>query len=1192
MASLSIILYKLSNALNHASAAVGGIEHTITVGAQGSKISISDCEYSFTVAHFILENKVYSPAKLSFQLNVTDIKKSDTKEDVSSSYSHCRRLADFLSGHSLKLRKINPGQNSQDDKVQYVCDNFYIYDVTPEFSKKKNSATIRLLITAYSADHKLTLKKFNRAYTCRKFKEVVAADLGSGGTLAKLGVEFHAKYLQFIAGYTKKPSSTVTESYTETEILQPYMVQYDESYYNFLARTANRCGEFLYFENGMLNLGLDKPLFSKLDVIDYDADDKKNLISGISFRKLNTIENPEPYYPDVMKQSGAKANFSETNYVQDAKVGNDEFLYTMEKGKWVDMWKDYYLPAWPAKLTSILSELLNNQTIGEAIAKLMVTESIEMGSAATVAKSVNDSLDKEFWNKYAKDKDDKIFDDTEAYMFTSNEDQWNQNLTNVDANFDKKLSLKFYHALFNYEQEVSAEAVTINTGVYCDTDIRLGKIVQFDGKRYVVVAINGRYSQGQGGSDSSGSNSQDGSDSSGRSVEDYSFTAIPVKEFNKTIDLKKDADNAKAESIQAYLVVPPLYEGGHVCHSAMQRAYVVTNNDPQFLSRVQIKYPWQTDAETDDPSPFIRMAKDFVGEDFGITFMPDKETEVLVDYEGGNVERPFVVGSLHNQVSKPQPENRSIKSRNGHKIVFDDPADGSKMFWEMFGGACTLLTQTFPVPGWGPLHTKADAIKELSGGIEMCDEYGFYKIAMSTDKRAISIDSPFGTVDVNAFTGISINAPNGDIRLNGKNIVISASNELLIESGTQIDEKLGGASFHIGSGFKQALVNGATAVLSEILSLVVPDIPLLRTVYESFIKPCNGTLRIKSYRYLMLEAGLNGFAQIPKSAYINGRAPKPIKYADRILHYKGQPIRDIINAFNNNKAKSIVLIAAYNAVADKRNQLKATVMANGDAVDVPQGSSLKSQADAIVQNALSAQADPNNIPHLKAQVPAGGANQTKINDARTEIISAFTAAADAFKAFSRKKDNKNDQGNALAQGQETNPELIAGNPNSRLWNYVKPHKEDFTRTLSTFVDGVTDDAKKSIIKKVIDQINAGLDGLCSWKLKYSNTAATPAELIESIDWNKSFTRTFVDVGKDAIFDNSIIELIAKFIKDPSLFRPWTEESHDKGQILFSDSNAHYGQTIPLSSITYAQANPTDTITTLPALKQSLQQIYL
>ena len=50
-------------------------------------------------------------------------------------------------------------------------------------------------------------------------------------------------------------------------------------------------------------------------------------------------------------------------------------------------------------------------------------------------------------------------------------------------------------------------------------------------------------------------------------------------------------------------------------------------------------------------------------------------------------------------------------------------------------------------------------MQKATGGIEFTDEYGLYSISMSSNKRTISIDSPLGSVSINAFTGITISAP-------------------------------------------------------------------------------------------------------------------------------------------------------------------------------------------------------------------------------------------------------------------------------------------------------------------------------------------------------------------------------------------------------------------------------------------------
>ena len=42
----------------------------------------------------------------------------------------------------------------------------------------------------------------------------------------------------------------------------------------------------------------------------------------------------------------------------------------------------------------------------------------------------------------------------------------------------------------------------------------------------------------------------------------------------------------------------------------------------------------------------------------------------------------------------------------------------------------------------------------------------------------------------NAFTGITISAPNGDVSITGKNVSIRAGNNLTLESGTNVNYKL------------------------------------------------------------------------------------------------------------------------------------------------------------------------------------------------------------------------------------------------------------------------------------------------------------------------------------------------------------------------------------------------------------------
>ena len=145
------------------------------------------------------------------------------------------------------------------------------------------------------------------------------------------------------------------------------------------------------------------------------------------------------------------------------------------------------------------------------------------------------------------------------------------------------------------------------------------------------------------------------------------------------------------------------------------------------------------------------------------------------------------------------------------------------------------------------------------GGIEFTDEHGLYSISMSSDKRAISIDSPLGKVDINAFTGITISAPNGNVRIEGKNIDIVAGNNLSISSGNNIASHF----WHMkDKKWKEGWKDFGKTMVTDVLSKIeVIDMNLIRTAFETIVRPCGGTMLIKSNRYLCFEAG-KGEAQI------------------------------------------------------------------------------------------------------------------------------------------------------------------------------------------------------------------------------------------------------------------------------------------------------------------------------------------
>ena len=86
-------------------------------------------------------------------------------------------------------------------------------------------------------------------------------------------------------------------------------------------------------------------------------------------------------------------------------------------------------------------------------------------------------------------------------------------------------------------------------------------------------------------------------------------------------------------------------------------------------------------------TPWLRMAQPYAGGGKGFSFIPEIGEEVMIDFEGGNAERPYVKGTLYNGVgdvdgawvanSNSANQVKAIRTRNGHTIeIHDEGNDG------------------------------------------------------------------------------------------------------------------------------------------------------------------------------------------------------------------------------------------------------------------------------------------------------------------------------------------------------------------------------------------------------------------------------------------------------------------------------------------------------------------------------------
>jgi uncharacterized protein involved in type VI secretion and phage assembly len=199
-------------------------------------------------------------------------------------------------------------------------------------------------------------------------------------------------------------------------------------------------------------------------------------------------------------------------------------------------------------------------------------------------------------------------------------------------------------------------------------------------------------------------------------------------------------------------------------------AIVTDIRDPEQQGRVKLTFPWFSDTYVTD---WVRTVQ-FGGHKGGGVISPEVEDEVLVAFDRGVLDYPYVIGGLYsNAENKPSPHDvdlqtdgrlnrRSLVSRSGQRLEILDAANETGVRLRSGNEKLTVfLDQT---------HTKitisSDGAIDISGNGEVS----------VTAKERISLDAPFvnikGTTTINgALTQIGDTELNGAVNVNGSTVV-------------------------------------------------------------------------------------------------------------------------------------------------------------------------------------------------------------------------------------------------------------------------------------------------------------------------------------------------------------------------------------------------------------------------------------
>jgi len=312
------------------------------------------------------------------------------------------------------------------------------------------------------------------------------------------------------------------------------------------------------------------------------------------------------------------------------------------------------------------------------------------------------------YNGFVNDKANKIF--------TKETKIWH-NLFN-----DPKSKQRLDKSIENQKKAIEIQQVKL-TGVSDNPGVMLGNIVMVEGGRYRIVSVTH-------------SNNENG---------DYK---------NRFEAITAEFDAYPNTNIEAYP------------KSQSQTAILIDNADPEGLGRIKVQFPWQKDFG--GVTPWIRVVAPHAGGDKGFHFIPEKGEEVLIGFEGGNAEKPYMLGSLYNgggsagAFKTDDNDIKAILTRSGNRMVMNDNE-----------GSLTLTdrgTAGVKLNGEGVIISQADEKFEVNVGEEASvltmDKDGNIKIEGKNHFQLIIGESAL------------IMEKDGTIVLKGKKILINGTDNI------------------------------------------------------------------------------------------------------------------------------------------------------------------------------------------------------------------------------------------------------------------------------------------------------------------------------------------------------------------------------------------------------------------------------
>ncbi len=217
---------------------------------------------------------------------------------------------------------------------------------------------------------------------------------------------------------------------------------------------------------------------------------------------------------------------------------------------------------------------------------------------------------------------------------------------------------------------------------------------------------------------------------------------------------------------------------------------IVTNNDdPDKLNRVRLKLPYLSQEQE---TGWARVLQPGAGKGRGWNVLPEIDDEVLVGFEHGSIDRPFVLGGLVNGKDQPPYLNNSGLLDNG-KVV-------ARTFTSSLGHEMYVADGS---------KAADQHIKLITAGREATLFLGVEKIDLQAEGIPVKVFNGDGSIEIAKNGAITMDSKNSitikaaqDVKIEGANVSIKANAAAKVE-GVTVDVKASAKGSFDGGGMAE-----------------------------------------------------------------------------------------------------------------------------------------------------------------------------------------------------------------------------------------------------------------------------------------------------------------------------------------------------------------------------------------------------